>query len=47
MLSAGRGFLAQGWWISVFPGLGILLAILGINLIGDGLNDLLDPYTRG
>jgi peptide/nickel transport system permease protein len=43
MLSAGRGFLKQGWWISVFPGVGILFTILGINLIGDGLNDIINP----
>jgi peptide/nickel transport system permease protein len=46
MLSAGRGFLAQGWWISVFPGIGIFLTILGINLLGDGLNDVFDPHHR-
>jgi peptide/nickel transport system permease protein len=46
MLSAGRGFLAQGWWISVFPGIGIFLAILGINLLGDSLNDIFDPRAR-
>lgn len=45
MLSAGRGFLNQGWWVSIFPGLGIFLAILGFNLLGDGLNELLDPYA--
>jgi peptide/nickel transport system permease protein len=45
MLSAGRGFLNQGWWISIFPGLGIFLAILGFNLLGDGLTEILDPHT--
>ncbi len=46
MLSAGRGFLSNGWWVSIFPGLGILLVILGINLLGDGLTDLLDPRIQ-
>lgn len=46
MLSAGRGFLSQGWWISVFPGIGIFLAILGINLLGDSLNDIFDPHAH-
>jgi ABC-type dipeptide/oligopeptide/nickel transport system permease subunit len=46
MLSAGRGFLNQGWWISIFPGLGIFLAILGFNLLGDGLTEILDPHTN-
>jgi peptide/nickel transport system permease protein len=46
MLSAGRGFLARGWWISIFPGIGIFLTILGINLLGEGLNEFLDPKSR-
>jgi len=46
MLSAGRGFLTNAWWVSVFPGLGIFLAILSINLIGDGLGDVLDPINK-
>ncbi|NMB90439.1 MAG: ABC transporter permease [Chloroflexi bacterium] len=46
MLSSGRAFLNQGWWISIFPGLGIFLAILGINLLGDGLNEIFDPRAR-
>jgi peptide/nickel transport system permease protein len=33
-------------WIAVFPGLAILLTVLGINLLGDGLRDLLDPRLR-
>ncbi len=46
MLSAGRAFLTNAWWVSVFPGLGIFLAILSINLIGDGLGDVLDPINK-
>jgi peptide/nickel transport system permease protein len=46
MLSQSRGFLRQAWWMSIFPGLGIFLTILAINLLGDGLSDVLSPeYT--
>jgi peptide/nickel transport system permease protein len=43
MLSEGRGFIQTGWWMSVFPGLAIMITVLAINLVGDGLRDLLDP----
>ena len=43
MLRIGRGFLRQAWWMSVFPGLAIFVAVLCINLLGDGLRDALDP----
>lgn len=46
MLSAGRAFLNNAWWVSVFPGLGIFFAILSINLIGEGLGDVLDPINK-
>lgn len=46
MLSAGRDYLRYGWWISVFPGLAILVATLAINLLGDGLRDAFDPKLR-
>jgi peptide/nickel transport system permease protein len=39
MLNAGQKFIRQGWWLTVFPGLGIFLTILSINLIGDGISD--------
>ncbi len=42
MVSSGADFLPERWWQSVFPGLGILFVILGFNLLGDGLRDLLD-----
>jgi peptide/nickel transport system permease protein len=35
------------WWVSFFPGLAILLAVMGINLVGDWLRDVLDPRQRG
>ena len=34
------------WWVSFFPGLAIAVAVMGFNLIGDGLRDLLDPKRR-
>jgi len=43
MLSDGRGFMLQAPWIVVFPGLSILAAVLGFNMLADGLRDWLDP----
>ena len=45
MLADGQSFLASAPWVAVFPGLALLLAVLGVNLLGDGLRDLLDPRT--
>jgi peptide/nickel transport system permease protein len=46
MLSEGRDYLREAWWISTFPGLGIMLTVLALNLLGDGLRDVLDPRLR-
>ncbi len=46
MLSEGRTYLETAPWISVFPGIAIMLAVLAFNLMGDGLRDILDPKTR-
>jgi peptide/nickel transport system permease protein len=46
MLSDGRDYLREAWWMSVFPGSGIFLAVLFVNLLGDGLRDALDPKLR-
>lgn len=43
MLSEARGNLRDAWWMSTFPGVAIMLVILGFNLLGDGLQDVLDP----
>ncbi len=43
MLSSGRKYLPEAWWLAVFPGLCIAITILAINLLGDGLRDALDP----
>ena len=46
MIADGRGFLATAWWISLFPGLAMLLTVLAVNLLGDWLRDRLDPKLR-
>ena len=45
MLADGREYLQEAWWIGTFPGLAIVIVVLGINLLGDGLRDALDPKT--
>jgi peptide/nickel transport system permease protein len=46
MLADGRDFLATAWWISTVPGLAIMALVLGVNLVGDWLRDVLDPRIR-
>lgn len=46
MISAGRSYLPDWWWYSFFPGAAIFLTVLGFNLLGDGLRDILDPRSR-
>jgi peptide/nickel transport system permease protein len=46
MLSEGRDYLRDAWWISTFPGIAIMLMVLGVNMLGDGLRDVLDPRLR-
>lgn len=43
MLITGKQTLGSAWWLSVFPGMAILLTVLGYNLLGEGLRDALDP----
>ena len=43
MLTTGRLYMREAWWLSAFPGLAITITILAINLVGDGLRDALDP----
>jgi peptide/nickel transport system permease protein len=47
MLATGRSFMLTAPWIATFPGLAILFTVVGFNLMGDGLRDLLDPRLRG
>jgi peptide/nickel transport system permease protein len=46
MLADGRVYLSTAWWLATFPGLAILVTVLGINLFGDGLRDTLDPRLK-
>jgi len=46
MISTGRNYLPDHWWMATFPGLAILITVLGFNLLGDGLRDILDPQSR-
>ena len=46
MLSEGRNFLREQWWIATFPGVAIMVTVLAMNLLGDGLRDTLDPHQR-
>jgi peptide/nickel transport system permease protein len=43
IMATGRDYIGNAWWITVFPGALITLAVLGVNLLGDGLRDVLDP----
>jgi len=47
MLATGRSYMLTAPWIATFPGLAILITVVGFNLVGDGLRDLLDPRLRG
>ena len=46
MVSDGRHYLVDQWWVATLPGMAILIVVLGFNLVGDGLRDLLDPHQR-
>lgn len=46
MVSTGRDFLVNQWWVPTFPGLAILITVFGFNLLGDGIRDIADPHLR-
>jgi peptide/nickel transport system permease protein len=46
MLNEAQQYLQQAWWMAVFPGLAIMLVVVGLNLLGDGLREILDPTIR-
>ncbi len=46
MLASGRQYLPEAWWLGVFPGLFVMLAVLSVNLLGDGLRDYFDPKAK-
>ncbi|MBA8909946.1 ABC transporter permease [Aminobacter ciceronei] len=45
-IAESRQFLPESWWLALFPGLAIFITVLGFNLLGDGLRDILDPKLR-
>jgi ABC-type dipeptide/oligopeptide/nickel transport system permease subunit len=46
-IQQGYGHILTGsWWVAIFPGLAIMMAVLGLNLLGDGLRDFLDPHLK-
>lgn len=47
ILTDGKEYIQFAWWLSLFPGLAILITVLGYNLLGEGLRDALDPRTAG
>jgi peptide/nickel transport system permease protein/dipeptide transport system permease protein len=46
MIAMGRSMILRAWWVMTFPGIAILLGVLGFNLLGDGLRDAFDPRLR-
>lgn len=46
IIAEGRSYIQEAWWIAVFPGIAIAIVVLGLNLMGDGLRDVLDPRQR-
>lgn len=46
MVSDGRQYLVDQWWVSTLPGIAILVVVMGFNLVGDGVRDILDPHQR-
>lgn len=46
MLAEGRDYIASAWWLATFPGVAILLVVLGVNLFGDWLRDYFDPKLQ-
>ncbi len=46
MLNEAQNYVQQAWWMAVFPGAAIMLAVVGLNLLGDGLREALDPASR-
>lgn len=46
IIAEGRTYIQEAWWIAVFPGIAIAVAVLSLNLMGDGLRDIIDPRQR-
>ena len=46
IISMGRTYIREAWWLTTFPGIAIMTVVLGFNLLGDGLRDILDPRLK-
>jgi len=46
ILAEGRNYMRQAWWITMFPGLAIIVTVLGFNMLGDGLRDAFDATLQ-
>lgn len=46
MINSGRAFMLTSWWVSTMPGIALLVLVLSINLLGEGLRDILDPRLK-
>lgn len=46
MIASGREYMINGWWLSTFPGIFLLVLVLNINILGEGLRDILDPRMK-
>ena len=46
MLSEGRGYMSDAWWVAAFPGLAISISVMAANFFGDFLRDYFDPRRR-
>jgi peptide/nickel transport system permease protein len=46
LISEGRGYIREAWWLTFMPGMAIAITVLGLNLLGDGLRDVLDPRLK-
>ena len=46
ILTAGKNYIDYAWWLTLFPGLAILVTVLSFNLIGEGLREIMDPKLR-
>lgn len=46
LIAEGRSYIREAWWLTVMPGIAIALTVLGLNLLGDGLRDVLDPRLK-
>jgi len=46
MINSGRAYMLSAWWVSTIPGIALLILVLSINLLGEGLRDILDPRLK-